>query len=180
MGNMALYTVIDRETNKTVCVNKTSRDLTLLIGIDADRVHQYAKSQNAYKRRWLIYKSGSRVGYDPSKETLRHEWDKTVKWILTGEKQEERKMLAYGVKDIVMDHVICRNAPLAEVARRTGAPAGKIPSMAKGGRLHDGRYLIWVEGELEDIIDQKFREDWDTTRKSVLHGLAEAYKRGES
>ncbi len=88
MGNMALYTVIDRETNKTVCVNKTSRDLTLLIGIDADRVHQYAKSQNAYKRRWLIYKSGSRVGYDPSKETLRHEWDKTVKWILTGEKQE--------------------------------------------------------------------------------------------
>ena len=25
MGNMALYTVIDRETNKTVCVNKTSR-----------------------------------------------------------------------------------------------------------------------------------------------------------
>lgn len=42
MGNMALYTVIDRETNKT------SRDLTLLIGIDADRVHQYAKSQNAY------------------------------------------------------------------------------------------------------------------------------------
>lgn len=55
---------------------------------------------------------------------------------------------------------------------------GENPKYGEGGRLHDGRYLIWVEGELEDIIDQKFREDWDTTRKSVLHGLAEAYKRG--
>ena len=86
-------------------------------------------------------------------------------------------MLAYGVKDIVMDHVICRNAPLAEVARKTGAPAGKIPSMAKAGRLHNGRYLIWIEGELEDLVDEQFREDWDEVRKSVMNGLRKEQRR---
>lgn len=60
---------------------------------------------------------------------------------------------------------------------RTCAPVGRIPSMAKAGRLHNGRYLIWIEGELEDLVDEQFREDWDEARENVLKGLRKAQRR---
>lgn len=49
--------------------------------------------------------------------------------------------------------------------------------MAKAGRLHNGRYLIWIEGELEDLVDEQFREDWDEARKSVMNGLRKEQRR---
>lgn len=49
--------------------------------------------------------------------------------------------------------------------------------MAKAGRLHNGRYLIWIEGELEDLVDEQFREDWDEARENVLKGLRKAQRR---
>ena len=49
--------------------------------------------------------------------------------------------------------------------------------MAKAGRLHDGRYLIRVEGELEDLVDKEFRERWDEVRKSVMNGLRKEQRR---
>lgn len=60
---------------------------------------------------------------------------------------------------------------------RTCAPVGRIPSMAKAGRLHNGRYLIWIEGELEDLVDEEFRERWDEVRKSVMNGLRKEQRR---
>lgn len=40
-----------------------------------------------------------------------------------------------------------------------------------------GKYLIWIEGELEDLVDEQFREDWDEARESVMKGLRKAQRR---
>lgn len=86
-------------------------------------------------------------------------------------------MLAYGVKDLTTGEDICHKATRQQVADLIGAPVGRVPSMAKAGRLHNGRYLIWIEGELEDLVDEQFREDWDEARENVLKGLRKAQRR---
>ena len=86
-------------------------------------------------------------------------------------------MLAYGVKDLTTGEDICHKATRQQVADLIGAPVGRVPSMAKAGRLHDSRYLIHVEGELEDLVDEEFRERWDEVRKSVMNGLRKEQRR---
>ena len=86
-------------------------------------------------------------------------------------------MLIYGVKDLETGLDICRKVTRQQVADRIGAPVGRVPSMAKAGRLHNGRYLIWVEGEMEDLVDDRFRADWDAARESVMIGLKKAERR---
>ena len=61
-------------------------------------------------------------------------------------RKEVGQMLAYGVKDLTTGEDICHKATRQQVADLIGAPVGRVPSMAKAGRLHDGRYLIRVEG----------------------------------
>lgn len=86
-------------------------------------------------------------------------------------------MLAYGIKDVTTGKDLCRRCTRQQVADLIGAPVGRVPSMAKAGRLHNGRYLIWIEGELEDLVDEEFRERWDEVRKSVMNGLRKEQRR---
>ena len=86
-------------------------------------------------------------------------------------------MLAYGIKDVTTGKDLYRRCTRQQVADLIGAPVGRVPSMAKAGRLHNGRYLIWIEGELEDLVDEEFRERWDEVRKSVMNGLRKEQRR---
>lgn len=86
-------------------------------------------------------------------------------------------MLAYGIKDVTTGKDLYRRCTRQQVADLIGAPVGRVPSMAKAGRLHNGRYLIWIEGELEDLVGEQFREDWDEARENVLKGLRKAQRR---
>ena len=86
-------------------------------------------------------------------------------------------MLAYGIKDVTTGKDLYRRCTRQQVADLIGAPVGRVPSMAKAGRLHNGRYLIWIEGELEDLVDEEFRERWDEVMKSVMNGLRKEQRR---